>query len=116
MPRSTIAQASKPRAPALIPRAVLFADPTHTTVRVSPDGKRLAYLAPLDGIVNLWVAPLDAPKKGRPVTRYADRSISGVTWLHDNRRIVFMRDNDGGESGVYVIGASGGYITCLTCR
>jgi hypothetical protein len=39
----------------LIPRAVLFGDPDKTNVRISPDGTKLAYLAPVDGVLNIWV-------------------------------------------------------------
>ena len=44
----------------LIPRKRLFGNPERTAVTISHDGTRIAYLAPLDGVLNVWVAPLDA--------------------------------------------------------
>ena len=35
--------------PPLIPREVLFGNPDKATPKISPDGKRLAYLAPDEG-------------------------------------------------------------------
>jgi hypothetical protein len=46
----------------LIPRADLFGDPEKASVRISPDGKLLAYQAPADvggqKIMNIWVKTL----------------------------------------------------------
>ena len=47
-----------PPSPALIPRAALFGDPDKTSVQISRDGQRIAYLAPLNGVLNVWVAPI----------------------------------------------------------
>jgi len=47
----TVAQA----AGKLIPREVLFGNPDKASPRISPDGARLAYLAPMDGLLNVWV-------------------------------------------------------------
>jgi hypothetical protein len=52
-------------------------------VRISPDGRRIAFRAPVDGVLNLWVAPIDQIGDARPVTAVADRNlgpwISGCT-------------------------------------
>jgi dipeptidyl aminopeptidase/acylaminoacyl peptidase len=42
----------------LIPRNVLFGNPERTAPRISPDGNSLAWIAPLDGVLNVWVAPI----------------------------------------------------------
>ena len=47
--------------PPLIPREVLFGNPEKAQPRLSPGGKRLAYLAPVDGVLNVWVGPVDLP-------------------------------------------------------
>src|SRR5579862_2234789 len=54
--------------PRLVPRRVFFENPEYRNVQISPDGQHLAYLAPLDGVKNLWVAPSSAPHDARPVT------------------------------------------------
>src|SRR5260370_34841591 len=45
-------------AAALIPRRLLFAEPGKSVVRISPDRRRIGYLAPLDRVLKLWVAAL----------------------------------------------------------
>src|ERR1700753_565832 len=42
----------------LIPRSVLFGNPERTSPQISPDGGSLAWIAPRDGVLNLWVAPI----------------------------------------------------------
>src|SRR6185312_5233775 len=59
----------------LVTRKVFFDDPDYINVRVSPDGANLAWLAPIDRVNNLWVAPIGDPGAARPVTRVTGRSI-----------------------------------------
>ncbi len=56
--------------PPLIPREILFGNPAKESPRISPDGKRLAYLAPVDGVLNVWVGAIGGDRY-RPVTRTA---------------------------------------------
>ena len=42
----------------LIPRDVLFGNPERISPQVSPDGTRLAWIAPREGVLNVWVAPI----------------------------------------------------------
>src|SRR5215468_1551894 len=84
---------------ALISRRLLFADPAKSAVRISPNGRRIAYLAPLDGVLNLWVASLDDLGNARALTRVTDRSLGPwVQWLHNNRHVVFFREQGGDEN------------------
>src|SRR5688500_15353253 len=41
----------------LIPRAILFGNPERASVQLSPDGKYISWLAPSNGVMNVWVAP-----------------------------------------------------------
>jgi dipeptidyl aminopeptidase/acylaminoacyl peptidase len=85
--------------PPLPARRVFFADPDYSSVQLSPDGEQLAYLAPLNGVRNLWLAPVTDPRQGRPLTRVADRDISTYyRWAHTNRHLVFFQDRDGDEN------------------
>jgi hypothetical protein len=52
----------------LIPRAILFGYPDGALVHLSPDGAHLPWLAPLDGMLNVWVAPCDDLAAAHPVT------------------------------------------------
>src|SRR5688572_7642661 len=41
----------------LIPRDVLFGNPDRAQGKLSHDGKHIGFVAPLDGVLNVWVAP-----------------------------------------------------------
>jgi hypothetical protein len=85
--------------PPLISRRLLFDDADRSWARISPDGRRVAFLAPLGGVLNLWVAPLTDVAKARPVTHVTDRSLSSwFVWLHDSRRVVVFREQGGDEN------------------
>src|SRR5579871_4076405 len=85
--------------PALPARRVFFANPDYSNVQLSPDGEHLAYLAPLNGVRNLWLAPTTDPRQGQPLTRVTNRDISTFfRWAHTNRHIVFFQDRDGDEN------------------
>jgi dipeptidyl aminopeptidase/acylaminoacyl peptidase len=84
---------------ALLPRRLIFADPERSIVRISPDGTRIAFRAPVDGVLNLWVAPLDRIEQARPVTRVTDRNLGPwIVWMRDNRHVVFFREAAGDEN------------------
>ena len=50
------------------PRKLLFGNPDKINVQISPDGRFLSYAAPVDGVLNVWVGPVDDPAAARPVT------------------------------------------------
>lgn len=99
----------------LIPREVLFGNPDKTDVRLSPDGAMLSYLAPLDGVMNVWVEPSDDPAAARPVTYDKGRGISFYDWTYTNSHIVYGQDKDGDENWrVYSVDVRTGVSTELT--
>jgi len=51
---------TKSKPPTLIPRKLLFGNPERAAVTVSPDGSKLAFLAPVEGVLNVWVAPISS--------------------------------------------------------
>jgi dipeptidyl aminopeptidase/acylaminoacyl peptidase len=83
--------------PELIPRAVLFGNPTRLSPDISPDGTRLAYVAPVDGVLNVWVGGLDGDDF-RPVTDDRDRGVRSFAWAHDNRHLIHVQDRGGDEN------------------
>src|SRR5262249_46159551 len=88
-----------PRADAtLAPRRVLFGNPDRRLPKVSPDGKRLAYLAPVDGVLNVWVGPVDDQAAAKPVTKEKIRGINGYFWSYTNEHIVYPQDKGGDEN------------------
>ena len=82
--------------PDLIPRSVLFGNPTRVSPAISPDGTRLAYLAPVDGVLNVWVGTRGGDDF-RPVTDDRDRGVRFFTWAHDNRHLLHVQDRGGDE-------------------
>jgi Tol biopolymer transport system component len=73
----------------LVPREVLFGNPEKIQPRISPDGKRLAYIAPVDGVLNVWVGDVGAAEDDfKPVTNDTDRGIRAFFWGQDNARIL----------------------------
>jgi dipeptidyl aminopeptidase/acylaminoacyl peptidase len=83
----------------LVARKVFFDNADYVNVRISPDGKNLAWVAPIDSVYNLWVAPVADISAAKPLTRIAGRSIGTYfRWAHTNRHLIFFRDNDGDEN------------------
>ena len=64
----------------LIPREVLFGNPDKIAVRMSADGKYISYLAPLDGVLNIFIAPSSNPSDGRAITDDRERGIRSYSW------------------------------------
>jgi dipeptidyl aminopeptidase/acylaminoacyl peptidase len=80
----------------LIPLEVLLGNPERVGAQISPDGKRLSYLAPLDGVMNVFVGDAGLGNE-RPVTHDTDRGIQDYLWAHDGRHLMYVRDKDGSE-------------------
>jgi hypothetical protein len=59
----------------LIPRDALFGNPTRAGGKISPDGQWLSWLAPHDGVMNVWIAPASDPEAARRMTDATDRPL-----------------------------------------
>jgi dipeptidyl aminopeptidase/acylaminoacyl peptidase len=81
----------------LIPREVLFGNPERLAPAVSPDGRRIAYIAPVDGILNVWVGTLGGDDAA-PVSNDRERGVRSFAWCPDNRHIVYPQDSGGDEN------------------
>ena len=100
--------------PDLIPRSVLFGNPTRVSPAISPDGARLAYIAPVDGVLNVWVGALGSDDF-KPVTEDRDRGIRFFSWAHDNRHLLYIQDRGGDENWhLYATDVVGGGSRDLT--
>ena len=77
----------------LIPRETLFGNPERANVQISPDGTQISYLAPLNGVLNVWVMPV-AGGEATAITKSTDRPIRsyGFTLTPSSRRakILYM--------------------------
>ena len=83
--------------PKIIPREVLFGNPVKTRPQISPDGKMMAYLAPVDNVLNVWVKTI-GKEDDRAVTKDEDRGIRRYFWAGDGKHIMYLQDVGGNEN------------------
>jgi len=90
--------------PPLISRDILFGNPERTSPRLSPDGKRLAWLAPdTNDVLQVWVKTI-GKDDDRIVTADKKRGIRMYLWAEDDRTLLYLQDSDGDEN-FHVYGA-----------
>ncbi len=82
----------------LIPRKVLFGNPDKAALKISPDGKYLSYLASVNHVLNVWVAPKDDLSKAVAVTKDTLRGIRTYFWAYTNNHILYLQDLGGDEN------------------
>jgi len=82
---------------ALIPRSVLFGNPERSSPIISPDGTMLAYLAPDQGVLNVWVRTL-GKTDDRVITNDRKRGIRNFIWQQDSKNILYGQDQGGDEN------------------
>lgn len=104
---------------ALIPRDHLFGNPTRAQGKVSPDGKWLSWLAPVDGVLNIWIAPReslgDDAAAATPITKSTDRPIRSSMWSPDSTAVLYIQDKGGDENFLlYSVNIASGKETTLT--
>ena len=99
----------------LIPRKTLFGNPDRVSPQLSPDGKRISFLAPVNGVLNVWVGPAENPDLAEPVTQDTGRGIRSHSWSYNNVHILYVQDQDGDENWhLYRVDLTGGDIKDLT--
>ncbi|MBC7364502.1 MAG: S9 family peptidase [Candidatus Aminicenantes bacterium] len=91
-------KATKAKEEPLIPRRVLFGNPDKSSLQISHDGRYISYLAPVNNVLNVWVAPVDAPEKAEPVTKDTGRGIRTYFWAYTNQHILYLQDLGGDEN------------------
>ena len=90
----------------LVSLELLMGPSRYAVPLLSPDGRLLSFMAPVDGALNLWVGPATAPDSARPVTHERGRGlqpwdVSGrvmYRWNANSTRIVYPRDTNGDEN------------------
>lgn len=95
----------------LIPRKVIFDDPKKTNPKISPDGKRLAYIAPANGILNVWIKTI-GKSDDRPVIKGNDNGVQLHWWAENTKNIWWALNNN------YILcwKDKGGDENCHICR
>ncbi|MGH7588892.1 MAG: alpha/beta fold hydrolase [Gemmatimonadota bacterium] len=87
------------RLPPLVDREVFFGNPEISGGELSPDGRWVSFIKPLDGIRNVWVKAIDEPfEAARPMTADSTRPVQGYFWSQDSRVILFVQDQGGNEN------------------
>jgi dipeptidyl aminopeptidase/acylaminoacyl peptidase len=81
----------------IVPRKVLMGNPEKASPRISPDGTMLAYIAPVDDILNIWVQTIGMDD-ARPVTDDTERGVVRYFWAQDNKHIMYLQDVEGNEN------------------
>ena len=81
----------------LIPLDVLFGNPERVSPKISPDGTKMAYIAPFNKVLNVWMRSINS-QDDKPVTRDMDRGIRTYLWGYDNKRILYLQDRGGNEN------------------
>lgn len=96
----------------IIPREVLFGNPTVSSPKLSPDGRFIAYLSPnQNNVMNIHIRPVvvdkDAPDDDaatpRVVTQEMSRGIKNFKWAEwdkesDMYAILYLQDKNGDEN------------------
>jgi hypothetical protein len=82
----------------LIARAALFGNPVRTQARLSPNRRYISFLAPLDGVLNVWLAPFADPEAAKPITGNKTRGIREHYWALTGRHVIYRQDEGGDEN------------------
>ena len=99
----------------MIPRQVLFGNPEKSMARISSDGEYLSYLAPVAGVLNVWIAAIEDPDSARPITKDEERGIRYYDWTYDGQHILYYQDARGDEDWhVYATNIATGETRDLT--
>ncbi len=90
--------------PALVDRELFFGNPEIGGAQISPDGKYIAFIKPLNDVRNVWVKGVNESfDKAKPLTEEKKRPVGGYFWSWENK-ILFVKDNDGDENfNVYAV-------------
>jgi dipeptidyl aminopeptidase/acylaminoacyl peptidase len=83
--------------PKLIPRTVLFGNPVKANPKISPDGRMMAYLAPVNNVLNVFVKTI-GKEDDKAVTKDKIRGIRRYFWAEDSEHIMYLQDVGGDEN------------------
>ena len=100
--------------PPLIPREVLLGNPKRSQPTLSPDGMRIAYLAPNErDALQIWLRTIG--KSDDRCVSAERRSIQNYEWACDSKPIFYRQDSEGDENfHIYVIDLETGNARDLT--
>ena len=88
----------------LIPLRHFFDNPERALAKLSPDGATISYLAPREGVLNVWLRDR-AGGEPRALTDDRHRGVRSYSWSRDGRMVLWMQD-DGGDENWHVMAAA----------
>lgn len=97
----------------LIARRALFSEADKFAVRLSPDGTKISYLAPVNGVLNIWASPIAQPAKAAPLTSLTDAPVLNYQWAYTSRRIIYLKRAGRGVH-LFALDSSSGQTRDLT--
>jgi dipeptidyl aminopeptidase/acylaminoacyl peptidase len=98
VPSAPTRAADAPAATPVISRTILFGNPERTSPKLSPDGKKLAWIAPDEkNVLQVWVKTV-GQEDAKKVTADKKRGIRQYMWAQDDRTLLYMQDADGDEN------------------
>jgi dipeptidyl aminopeptidase/acylaminoacyl peptidase len=99
----------------MIPRRDLYRDPEVSSYRISYLGNYFTWMAPLEGVMNVWIQEADRLADPRPLTRKKGRGVAGYTMTRDEKWILYFADTDGDEDfHIFRVGLDAGEPVDLT--
>lgn len=100
-----MATAVQAQPPDLIDRELIFGNPEYAGAQISPDGKYISFIKPLEGTMNVWVKGINEPfAAARPMTNDQTRPVRNYFWSQDGKYILFVQDKGGNENfNVYAV-------------
>ncbi len=104
----------------LIPRKLFFAAPERYRGRLSPDGRKVTWLAAHEGAVNLWIATAwlgeggarMKPDSGRPLTSFSS-DVSLYWWMPNNTHLIVLSPREESKR-VYALDVTTGELRDIT--
>ncbi len=85
--------------PPLIDRELFFGDPEISGAQISPDGKYIAFLKPLNKTRNIWVKRTSEDfAAAKPITADTKRPIPFFFWSRDGKYVLYVQDKLGDEN------------------
>jgi len=84
--------------PPIIERSVLFGNPLRFQGRLSPDGTKMSFRAPLNGVMNLWVGERGDFSSVKAITQDTGRGIPSHFWALDSQHVLYIQDQGGDEN------------------
>ena len=85
------------RQPPLIPRAIILEESERGNPVLSPSGEEIAYIAPDNGVGNIWLKTV-GKNDDRVVTHDAKDGIDYCIWQADGEHVLYYQDQSGDEN------------------